>query len=243
MQTTAGLETTNYGADELKRAAANWAVSQLRDEMVVGLGSRSTASFAVSAIGRLVREGLRVVGIPTSENTFQQAHALGIPLSTLAIHPDIDVTIDGADEVELDSLSLIKGGGGNLLREKIVAVASRQLVIIVDQNKLVPLLGTRSPVPVEVTPFGWESTARRLAAIGSTTVLRAAADQTPFVTDGGNYILDCTFGAIRSAETLQVQLDATVGVVEHGLFVGIASTVVVGHPDGVQILQKKASLT
>jgi ribose 5-phosphate isomerase A len=148
------FETADHAVDELKRAAANWAVSQLKDGMVVGLGSRSTAAFAVAAIGQLVREGLRIIGIPTSENTFQQASSLGIPLSTLARYPQIDVTIDGADEVESHSLNLIKGGGGNLLREKIVAVASRQLMIIVDQNKLVTQLGNRSPLPVEVAQFG-----------------------------------------------------------------------------------------
>jgi ribose 5-phosphate isomerase A len=187
-------ETSEYGVDEAKRAAANWAVAQLQNGMVVGLGSRSTAAFAVAAIGQRVREGLRIMGIPTSENTFQQASRLGIALSTLSSHPRIDVTIDGADEVELHSLNLIKGGGGNLLREKIVAVASTQLVII-------------------------------------------AADQKAFITDGGNYILDCTFGPIKSAQTLQAQLDATVGVIEHGLFVGITSQVVVGYPDGVRIVE------
>ena len=156
----------------------------------------------------------------------------------MAIHPDIDITIDGADEVQPDSLSLIKGGGGNLLREKIVALASKELMIIVDQNKLVTQLGSRVPVPVEVVPFGWQSTGRRLAALGSTPVLRMAADQKPFLTDGGNYIFDCTFGSIRSAQTLQSQLDATVGVVEHGLFVGITSRVVVGQSDGVRVLEK-----
>jgi ribose 5-phosphate isomerase A len=231
------FETAGHAVDELKRAAANWAVSQLKDGMVVGLGSRSTAAFAVAAIGQLVRDGLRIIGIPTSENTFQQASSLGIPLSTLARYPQIDVTIDGADEVESHSLNLIKGGGGNLLREKIVAVASRQLMIIVDQNKLVTQLGNRSPLPVEVAQFGWQSTERRLAALGSTPVLRVSADRKAFITDGGNYILDCTFGRIRSAQTLQAQLDATVGVVEHGLFVGITSRVVVGHPDGVRVLE------
>ena len=234
----AETETANEAVNELKRSAANWAVSQLKNGMIIGLGSGSTAAFAVSAIGRLTREGLRIIGIPTSENTSQQARSLGIPLSTLDIHPDIDITIDGADEVEPDSLSLIKGRGGNLLREKIVALASKELTIIVDQNKLVTQLGSRAPVPVEVVPFGWQSTGRRLAALGSKPVLRMAADQKPFTTDGGNYIFDCTFGPIRSAQTLQSQLDATVGVVEHGLFIDVASRVVVGQSDGIRILEK-----
>jgi ribose 5-phosphate isomerase A len=231
-------ETANNAVNEWKRAAADWAVSRLKNGMVVGLGSGSTAAFAVSAMGRLTREGLRITGIPTSENTAQQARSLGIPLSTLAIHPDIDITIDGADEVQPDSLSLIKGGGGNLLREKIVAFASKELMIIVDQNKLVTQLGNRVPVPVEVTQFGWQSTGKRLTALGSTPVLRMAVDQNPFMTDGGNYIFDCTFGPIRSAQTLQSQLDATVGVVEHGLFVGITSRVVIGQSDGIRVLEK-----
>jgi ribose 5-phosphate isomerase A len=234
---TTADEAAKRAVDELKRAAATWAVSQLKDEMIVGLGSRSTAAFAVSAIGKLVKEGLRITGIPTSEETFQLARSFGIPLSTLAGHPEIDVTIDGADEVELDSLNLIKGGGGNLLREKIVALGSNQLMIIVDQNKLVTRLGSRAPVPVEVVQFGWESTGKRLAALGSTPILRNAADQKAFITDNGNYIFDCTFGPIRSAQTLQAQLDATVGVVEHGMFVGMTSRVVVGQADSVWLLE------
>src|SRR5271155_2190780 len=202
--------------DELKKAAANWAVAQLKDGMVVGLGSRSTATFAVAEIGRRMKSGLHIVGIPTSENTAEQARSLGIPLSTLGEHPEIDVTIDGADEVELHTLNLIKGGGGNLLREKIVATASRRLVIVADQSKLVDRLGSRAPVPVEVAQFGWQSTARRLAALGPEPVPRVDSEGKMFVTDGGNFILDCAFGAIASPADLQARLDATVGVVEHG---------------------------
>jgi ribose 5-phosphate isomerase A len=223
-------------SDELKRAAANWAVAQLTDGMTVGLGSRSTASFAVAEIGRRVEAGLRVVGIPTSENTAEQARSLGIPLSTLGEHPEIDVTIDGADEVELRTLNLIKGGGGNLLREKIVAAASRRLVIVIDQSKLVDRLGSRARVPVEVAKFGWQSTARRLAALGPEPVARIDSEGKMFVTDGGNFILDCAFGPIESPAELQGRLDATVGVVEHGLFLGLACQVVVGDRSGVRIL-------
>jgi len=222
--------------DELKKAAANWAVAQLKDGMVVGLGSRSTATFAVAEIGRRMKSGLHIVGVPTSENTAEQARELGIPLSTLGEHPEIDVTIDGADEVELGTLNLIKGGGGNLLREKLVAVASKRLVIMVDQSKLVDRLGSRAPVPVEVAQFGWQSTARRLAALGPEPVPRVDSEGKMFVTDGGNFILDCAFGAIASPADLQARLDATVGVVEHGLFIRLASQVVVGTPDGVKIL-------
>ncbi len=226
----------SVAVDEQKKAAANWAADQLKDGMVVGLGSRSTASFAVSEIGRLVKTGLRIVGIPTSENTAEQALSLGIPLSTLAEHPEIDVTIDGADEVELRTLNLIKGGGGNLLREKIVATASKRLVVVVDHGKLVDRLGSRAKVPVEVAQFGWQSTARRLAALGSEPIVRVDSQGQMFVTDGGNFIVDCAFGAIESAAGLQARLDATVGVVEHGLFIGLASQVVVGEPSRVRIL-------
>jgi ribose 5-phosphate isomerase A len=202
--------------DDLKRAAAVHAVDQLKNGMVVGLS---------------------VTGIPTSEKTAEQARALGIPLATLGEFPVVDMTIDGADEVELGTLNLIKGGGGNHLREKLVAVASKELLIIVDQSKLVKQLGSRAPVPVEVAQFGWLSTERRLAALGTKPVLRMNPDGTIFLTDGGNYILDCFFGPVKSATELQAQLDATVGVIEHGLFVGIASRVVVGLPGGgVQVL-------
>lgn len=217
--------------DEFKKAAAKCAVAQLRDGMVVGLGSRSTASFAVTEIGRLVKAGLQIVGVPTSENTAEQARSLGIPLSDLDEHPEIDVTIDGADEVELGSLHLIKGGGGNLLREKIVAVASKRLVIVVDHSKLVVRL--HSQVPVEVAQFAWKSTARRLASLGSDPIARTESNGKMFVTDGGNFIVDCLFGAIESAAELQSRLDATVGVVEHGLFIGLASQIVVGDSNGV----------
>jgi ribose 5-phosphate isomerase A len=222
--------------DDLKKAAATYAVSQLKDGMIVGLGSGTTATFVVSAIGERMKNGLRIVGVSTSEKTTEQAQGLGIALATLGERPELDVTIDGADEMELGTLNLIKGGGGNLLREKIVATASKRLVIVVDQTKLVNRLGSHRGVPVEVPQFGWQSTAKHLAALGSTPVLRVDSAGKAFVTDGGNYILDCGFGLIESAAALQTRLDATVGVVEHGLFIGLASQVVVGNPDGVQVL-------
>lgn len=232
MHKTEGHESNTV--DALKKAAAAWAAAQLKDGMVVGLGSGSTASLAVAEIGRLVKAGLRVIGIPTSENIAEQARGLGIPLSTLGDHPEIDVTIDGADEVEVRTLNLIKGGGGNLLREKIVATASKRLVIVVHHGKPVDRL--HGQVPVEIAQFGWQSTARRLAALGSEPIPRIQSGGNMFVTDGGNFIVDCAFGAIESAVDLQARLDATVGVVEHGLFVGLASQVVVGEPGGVRLL-------
>jgi ribose 5-phosphate isomerase A len=226
------------GQDEnqLKIAAADSAVVQVTDGMIVGLGSGSTAAFAVSALGKRVAEGLRIVGIPTSERTAAQARALGIPLSSLEKDPQVDITIDGADEVEEGNLNLIKGHGGALLREKIIASASRKLVIIVHSDKLVTHLGVHDPVPVEVVPFGWQVTARRLSTLGAKPSLRRNPDGEPFRSDGGNYIVDCAFERIVSVESLARQLDHVVGVVEHGLFVGLTSEVHVAGADGVRIL-------
>ncbi len=220
--------------DQAKRVAAMAAAAELQDGMVVGLGSGSTASLA----GQRVQEGLRIVGIPTSERTAEQARSLGISLSTLGEHSQIDVTIDGADEVELHTLNLIKGGGGNQLREKIVATASVRLVIVVDETKVVRQLGTHAKVPVEVAQFGWQATARRLSRLKSTPSLRLGSDGEPFITDGGNFVLDCAFGPIESASALQRELDSVVGVVEHGLFIGLASRVFVGSPQGVEQLNR-----
>jgi ribose 5-phosphate isomerase A len=222
--------------NQFKIAAAESAVTQITDGMIVGLGSGSTAAFAVSAVGRRVGEGLRIKGIPTSESTAAQARALKIPLTSLAEEPQVDVTIDGADEVEEGNLNLIKGRGGALLREKIVASASRKLVIIVHSSKLVSQLGVNDPVPVEVVPFGWQSTARHLSNLGAKPSLRQNADGQPFQSDHGNYIVDCSFGPIASAKSLARQLDHVVGVVEHGLFIGLASEVHVAGASGVRVL-------
>jgi ribose 5-phosphate isomerase A len=227
--------------DKLKQAAADSSAAELRDGLIVGLGSGSTASLAVDAIGRRVKEGLKIIGVPTSERTAEQARSLGIPLATLGEYPEVDVTIDGADEVEVGTLNLIKGGGGNELREKIVATASSKLIIAVDESKLVSHLGERAKVPVEVAQFGWQATARNLAKLKGTPVLRLGSDGKPFVTDGGNYILDCGFGRIESASGLQRELDGVVGVIEHGLFIGLASLVFVGTSGGVKRLDKEAS--
>jgi ribose 5-phosphate isomerase A len=223
--------------DQLKIAAAESAVKQVIDGMIVGLGTGSTAKFAVSALGRRVGEGLRIVGIPTSERTAAQASALRIPLSNLEENPQLDITIDGADEVEDGNLNLIKGLGGALLREKIIASASKRLVIIVHSDKLVSRLGVHDPVPVEVTPFGWQVTALRLSSLGAKPSLRQNPDGQPFRTDGGNYIVDCAFEGIDSAASLARQLDHVVGVVEHGLFVGLTSEVHVAGAGGVRILR------
>ncbi len=226
--------------DELKRLAALRAIEFVEDGMVVGLGTGSTAYFVVEGLGARVAAGLKIVGIPTSERTATQARGLHIPLATFAEHQRIDVTIDGADEVERGTLHLIKGLGGALLREKIVAAASDRLIIVVDHDKLVERLGDHTPVPVEVTQFGWQATQAALARLGATPNLRHAAEDHPFITDGGNYILDCRFGHIADPQTLERKIGKIVGVVESGLFVGRSSAVVVASAAGVEVLTRGA---
>jgi ribose 5-phosphate isomerase A len=222
--------------DQFKKIAAEAAVTQVKDGMIVGLGTGSTATYAVDALGKLVQNGLRITGIPTSEQTARQAQALGIPLATLEEQTQVDLTIDGADEVERGSLNLLKGQGGALLREKIVASASTRLVIIVDETKLVDRLGSRSAVPVEVVPFGWQVAARNLRELGATVSVRRGDEGRLFVSDGGHYILDCAFGPIAAPASLEQKLNSIVGVVEHGLFMGMTSEVIVGGPGGVKVL-------
>jgi ribose 5-phosphate isomerase A len=221
----------------MKQAAAESAAAQVKDGMIVGLGTGSTSKLAVAALGRRVAEGLRFVGIPTSEATAAQARSLGIQLTSLAEVSKIDVTIDGADEVEEGTLYLIKGLGGALLREKIVASASKRLVIIVDETKRVGHLGTHVPVPVEVVPFGWQATAHRLEELGAKPVMRRNPDGNPFLSDGGHNILDCTFGPIANPAELAKELDHVVGLVEHGLFIGLTSEVHVANHAGVLVLK------
>jgi len=221
---------------QLKEAAAESAVALVEDGMILGLGTGSTAKLAVDALGKRVAAGLRVIGIPTSEFTAQQARSLGIALSTLDEHPEIALTIDGADEVEVGTLNLIKGRGGALLREKIVASASKRLVIIVDESKLVQRLGSQFAVPVELVPFGWPAAARRLEGLGAKAALRSSAAGKPFVTDGGHYIVDCAFGPIAAPRQLDHELNNIVGVVEHGLFLKMTSQVIVAGQNGVTVL-------
>jgi ribose 5-phosphate isomerase A len=228
-----GFPMTNM--DTLKQMAALEAVKLIESGMVVGLGTGSTAAFAVAALGEQVSKGLEIIGIPTSERTANQAESLGIPLGNFATHAHIDLTIDGADEVELGTLNLIKGLGGALLREKIVASASQKLVIIVDESKLVEHLGMKTPVPVEVVPFGWQATQGKLEKLGATVELRMNG-ATIFITDGGHYILDCQFGAIANPTLLESQIAQTVGVVESGLFIGMTSQVIVAGASGIRVL-------
>lgn len=219
--------------DALKRAAAEAAVEQVEDGMIVGLGTGSTAAFAVDALARRWRQGLRFAGIPTSERTAERAKAAGIALTSFTEHRQIDLTIDGADEVERGTLNLIKGLGGALLREKIVAAASRRLVIVVDGAKLVDRLGARAPVPVEVVSFGLEATRAALGVLGASVQVRLSPSGEPFVTDGGNRILDCAFGAIADPARLEERIRHLVGVIECGLFIGRAHAVFVADAGGV----------
>jgi ribose 5-phosphate isomerase A len=230
------MATTN----QLKEVAAVASAELLKDGMIVGLGSGSTSTLAVAAIGKRVKEGLKIIGIPTSEQTAEQARSLGIQLATFADYSKIDIAIDGADEVELHSLNLIKGGGGNQLREKIVAGASASFIVVVDEGKLVERLGVRAPVPVEVAQFGWQATARQLSELKLNPGLRLDKQKNPYVTDGGNYILDCATGPIESADKLAAELDSIVGVVEHGLFLNMTTEVLIGTDDGVKSLVKSA---
>ena len=230
---SAGATESGAELDALKRAAAEAAVKLVQHGMVVGLGTGSTAAFAVEALARRYREGLRFVGIPTSERTAAQAAAAGIPLTSFSQHRWIDLTIDGADEVERGTLNLIKGLGGALLHEKIVAAASRRLAIIVDGTKLVNRLGALAPVPVEVVAFGVEATRAALEALGASVRLRLSATGEPFATDSGNRIFDCGFGPITDPARLEERIRRVVGVVESGLFVSRADPVFVADASGV----------
>ncbi|HRW49996.1 MAG TPA: ribose-5-phosphate isomerase RpiA [Caldilinea sp.] len=221
--------------DRLKIEAGEYAVRFVESGMAVGLGTGSTAIHAVRRIGRLMQEGVLrdIVGFATSSATLREAEALGIPLLGEDLPCALDVTIDGADEVD-PAFNVIKGGGGALLREKIVAQASRRLVIVVDESKLSPQLGVTWPVPLEVMRYGFTSQARFLESMGGDVHLRARADGTPYVTDNGNWIVDCRFGPIDDLPGLAQALESRAGIVEHGLFLGMATDLVVAGAGGVR---------
>ena len=225
---------------ELKQKAGWQAVDFVESGMVVGLGHGSTAIFAVRCIAQLLREGRLqdVLGVPCSRRVEGEAQQLGIPLTTLDEHPVVDLTIDGADEVDPD-LNLIKGGGGALLREKIVAQASRREIIVVDESKLSPALGTHWPVPVEVIPFGWRAQVIYLETLGAEPTLRLSSDGTPFKTDQGNLILDCRFGPIPDPAQVAARMNERAGIVEHGLFLGLATDVIVAGAEGIRHLRRE----
>lgn len=226
------------GRDARKQEAAEAAVALVESGMLVGLGTGTTAAFAIAALIRRTRHGLDIVAIPSSERSAAQARAGGIRLVDFAERRRIDLTIDGADEILPGPLHLVKGLGGALLREKIVAAASDRLVIVADDTKLVQQLGANGRLPVEVVPFGWQTTADRIARLGGTPALRRAADDEPFRTDGGNLILDCAFGPIPDPAGLERALGQLVGVVDSGLFVGMADTAMVAGESGVRQLTR-----
>jgi ribose 5-phosphate isomerase A len=216
---------------DAKRIAAEYAADTVENNMLVGLGTGSTAYWAIARLAERVREGLQIQAIATSQTSEEQARQSGIPLMTFAElgNRQLDVTIDGADEANLD-FQLIKGGGGALLREKIVAAASKRMIVVVDSSKLVDVLG-KFPLPVEIVPFGAEQTIRHLRELGALPKLRLN-EHGPFLTDNGNYIVDCAFSEIVNPSRLSDLLNAIPGVVENGLFVGMADAIVAGYPDG-----------
>jgi len=222
--------------DQEKEAAARASLQFVKDGQVVGLGTGSTAAYFIKLLAERVKDGLRIRGIPTSDRSRALAESLGIPLTTLDECQEIAVTVDGADEVD-PQLRLIKGGGGALLREKIVASATRQLVIVADASKQVPVLG-KFPLPVEVIKFAQAVVKKKIEALGAQVELRRAADGKPYLTDENNHILDCRFGQIPDADRLARQLSDMPGVVEHGLFIGMASVVLVAN--GSEIVELRA---
>jgi len=219
----------------LKRLAGEAACDYVKDGMVVGLGTGSTVHYTIKKLGRSVSRGLRIIGIPTSIRSENLARQCKIPLSSLHEHPRVDVSIDGADEVD-PKLNLIKGMGGALVREKIVASVSRRLIIVVDDAKQVSKLGSKSPVPVEVLPFGWSTVLKRIEKSGAEVELRRRG-KIPFVSDNGNYILDCRFKEIPSPKRLEGRLNNIPGVVENGLFVNLANLVLVGTDAGLKTVR------
>jgi ribose 5-phosphate isomerase A len=225
---------------QYKKEAAEYAVQFVQSGMTIGLGTGSTAIFATRRIAELYKSGqLRdIVAFATSRAVWQEAVKLGIPMLTEDLPQEIDVTIDGADEVD-PGLNLIKGGGGALLREKIVAQASRREIIIVDESKLSPQLGTRWPVPVEVLPYGWQSQSRYLTSLGAGAIVRRLPDGSEFRTDQGNMILDSRFGRIADLEALAEKLAVRAGIVEHGLFLNLADDVIVAGSGGIKHLKRE----
>ena len=222
-------------AEDFKRLAGEAALAHLRDGMTVGLGTGSTVAFTIRKLGDVVRErGWKVLGVPTSVATEALARSVGIPLVSLEDVDGVDVAVDGADEVD-PKLNLIKGGGGAHFREKVVARSAAKVVIVVDEGKLVPALGTRVAVPVEVHPFGWRQTKQALESLWCTATLRTVGEA-PFTTDNGNYVIDCKFGPIPKPEKLEREINNVPGVLDNGLFVGLADVVVAAGPGGIRTL-------
>ncbi len=226
--------------DLLKRAAAERAVEYVESGMVVGLGGGTTALWAIRKIGDLVEQGAlrNIVGIPVSSNSAREADSRHVPLATLEEYPVIDLTIDGADEIT-PALDLIKGGGGELLREKIVSQATKRRIFVADDSKLSSALGERFRLPVEVIPFGWSSQFSFLQSLNATVTVRRGQDGSPYRTDQGNMILDCNFGKIIDPRGLARVLESRAGIVEHGLFLGFADEVVVAGEGGIRVFKSE----
>ena len=225
----------------LKQQAGEYAVRFVESGMILGLGHGSTTFFAIRRISEMLKRGdlHDILCVPCSSQVEKDTQQFGVPLTTLNEHPVLDLTIDGADEID-PYMDLIKGGGGALLREKIVAQASRREIIVADESKLSPALGTQWAVPVEVVPFGWRVQATTLESLGAEPVLRLTEDGTPFHTDQGNWILDCRFGPIQDPAQLAARLDGRAGIVEHGLFLGLATDIIIATPDGIRHLKRHA---
>ncbi|MES2752275.1 MAG: ribose-5-phosphate isomerase RpiA [Pseudomonadota bacterium] len=228
--------------DDLKRQAAARAVEQVQDGMKLGLGTGSTARHFVELLGERVSAGLKIIGVPTSEATRADAQRCGVPLTTLDEVDRLDLTVDGADEID-PNLELIKGGGGALLREKIVAAASDRMIVIADESKWVETLG-RFPLPIEVIPFGLSATRRAIESafaengVSGQMDVRKGKDGHAFVTDGGHWIIDAHLGHIPDSPRLALSLNTIPGVVEHGLFIGLARTAVLAGPQGIRIVER-----
>lgn len=230
-------------AEELKRTAAERAVERVQSGMRLGLGTGSTVAHFLDVLAERLRSGAlkNLIGVPTSVRTAERSRELGIPLAEMHEGAPLDLTVDGADEVD-PSLDLIKGLGGALLREKMVAQASAQLIIMVDDSKVVARLGTKAPLPVEVVTFGWQAQLPFLRGLGAEPTLRVAADGSPFVSDNGNHMLDCRFaGGIYDPDAVDEELRRRAGVVESGLFLGMATAVVVAAPGGIRVLERGAA--
>ena len=228
-----------FTKDALRKMAAEEAVKYVKNGMVIGLGTGRTASYALKFISDLLHSGRLkdIIGIPSSIKTAKKAHDLGIPLTNLDDHPIIDLTIDGADEID-PQLNLIKGGGGALLREKILAQASKKLVIIADEEKYVPKLGTKWAVPVEVIPFAWKTEMIFLETLGATVKIRLCDDGSIYKTDQDNYILDCRFGPLENPYKIAEKLNSRAGIMEHGLFLDITSEAIISGQDGIKHLKR-----
>jgi ribose 5-phosphate isomerase A len=224
-----------------KERAAREAVKYVEGDMIVGLGSGSTASIAIKLIGEMVqKDGMRILGIPTSKESEELGRSVGIPIGELKAHPNVDITIDGADEVDPE-LNLIKGLGGALVREKIVATSSNLEIIVVDESKLVERLGQKAPVPVEIVRFSHEATIHKLEKLGCTSEMRMKAGER-FLSDNGNYIVDCRFSQIVNPKKLESDINLIPGVVDSGLFLGIADKVIVASQEGTRILERNSIL-